>query len=101
MSNSMDARVEQDVAWAAGIFDGEGSTSTYVPKGSKSPRRQMAVSQGGLPGRAPAVLVHFKEVVRVGNVTGPYDGLYYWKIAKQEDVDVVGGQAINATRGTP
>lgn len=80
-----------DVAWAAGIFDGEGSTSTYRPKRQKSPRRQIAVSQGGLPDQAPAVLTRFKVVVGVGNVTGPYEGgLYYWKTTKKEAVDAVG-----------
>jgi hypothetical protein len=50
----------------------------------------MALSQGGLPGRTPSVLLRFKEIVQVGNITGLYDGLYYWKITKNDDVDVVG-----------
>ena len=50
----------------------------------------MAVSQGGVPGHTPAVLVRFKEIVQVGSITGPYDGLYYWKISKKDDVDLVG-----------
>ena len=96
MSNVMGARFE-DLAWAAGIFDGEGSTSTYVPKGSKTPRRQMAVSQGGLPGQKPPILLRFKEIVGVGNVTGPYrHGLYYWKITKKDDVDLVGAMLWHA-----
>jgi hypothetical protein len=91
MSNSMEVRTEQDVAWAAGIFDGEGSTSTYLTKPNKIPRRQMAVSQGGLPGQMPAVLTRFKGIVGVGNVTGPYrDGLYYWKTTRKDAVDLVG-----------
>jgi hypothetical protein len=79
-----------DVAWAAGLFDGEGSTSTYVPKGKTYPRRQMAVSQGGMPGQTPIVLTRFKGIVGVGNVTGPYDGLYYWKTTRKDAVDEVG-----------
>ena len=90
MFNSMDARTEHDVAWAAGIFDGEGSTSTYLTKPNKILRRQMAVSQGGLPGHTPSVLLRFKEIVRVGSITGPYDGLYYWKITTNDNVDAVG-----------
>lgn len=86
----MEVSAEQDLAWAAGIFDGEGSTSTYLTKPNKIPRRQMAVSQGGLPGQTPTVLLRFKEIVRVGSITGPYDGLYYWKISTKDDVDVVG-----------
>ena len=96
MSNVMGARSE-DLAWAAGIFDGEGSTSTYVPKGSKTPRRQMAVSQGGVPGQKPPVLLRFREIVAVGSVTGPYrNGLYYWKITKKDDVDLVGAMLWHA-----
>ena len=90
MSSQMEAPSEQDVAWAAGIFDGEGSTSTYLTKPNRIPRRQMAVSQGGSPGSKPTVLVRFCDIVRVGNITGPYDGLYYWKITKKDDVDIVG-----------
>ncbi len=90
MSNSMDVRTEHDVAWAAGIFDGEGSTSTYLTKPNNIPRRQMAVSQGGVPGQKPSVLLRFKEIVRVGSITGPYDGLYYWKITTKDDLDAVG-----------
>src|SRR5712664_287010 len=86
----MNARSEQDLAWAAGIFDGEGSTSTYLTKPRLTPRRQMAVSQGGVPGEFPAVLLRFKDIVQVGSITGPYDGLYYWKTTKKEDVDGVG-----------
>ncbi len=86
----MAERTEQELAWAAGIFDGEGSTSTYLTKPNKIPRRQMAVSQGGLPGHTPAVLMRFREIVQVGSVTGPYDGLYYWKITTKDDVGAVG-----------
>ena len=79
-----------DFAWAAGLFDGEGSTSTYIPKRKTYVRRQMAVSQGGLPGHAPAVLTRFKGIVGVGNITGPYEGLYYWKTTRKDAVDLVG-----------
>ena len=80
-----------DVAWAAGLFDGEGSTSTYVPRGQKSPRRQMAVSQVGTNDQTPAVLVRFRSIVGVGNITGPYrGGLYYWKTTRKDAVDAVG-----------
>jgi hypothetical protein len=79
-----------DFAWAAGLFDGEGSTSTYIPKGKTYIRRQMAVSQGGLPGQVPAVLTRFKGIVGVGNITGPYEGLYYWKTTRKDAVDLVG-----------
>jgi hypothetical protein len=50
----------------------------------------MALSQGGIEGEYPAVLMRFKDIVRAGNITGPYDGLYYWKTTKKDDVDRVG-----------
>lgn len=50
----------------------------------------MAVSQGGPEHEQPAVLRRFKQIVRIGSITGPYDGLYYWKITKKDDVDLVG-----------
>jgi hypothetical protein len=87
----MSARPEEDIAWAAGIFDGEGSTSTYIPKKRNGPRRQMALSQGGPHGQHPPVLTRFQQIVGIGNVTGPYrDGLYYWKTTRMEGVDAVG-----------
>lgn len=90
MFDAMEVRPE-DIAWAAGIFDGEGSTSTYVPKGAKSPRQQMAVSQAGPRGEVPIVLTRFKQIVGVGNVTGPYRaGLYYWKTTRKDAIDAVG-----------
>src|SRR5688572_6231765 len=85
----MDAR-SSELAWAAGIFDGEGSTSTYLRRERKTPRRQIAVSQGGVPGEFPAVLVRFMSIVGAGNITGPYDGLYYWKTTRKDAVDSVG-----------
>jgi hypothetical protein len=90
MSCFVDERAEADLAWAAGLFDGEGSTSTYIPERRTSPRRQMAVSQGGAEREQPAVLRRFKQIVRIGSITGPYAGLYYWKITKNDDVDLVG-----------
>jgi hypothetical protein len=76
------------LAWAAGLYDGEGSASAYVPRHRKTARRQMQVSQGGLPGSPPAVLVRFREIVGEGNVTGPYGGdLYYWKTTRKDAVD--------------
>ena len=51
----------------------------------------MAVSQGGPPEQVPLVLIRFKNIVGIGNVTGPYNhGLYYWKTASKEGVDLVG-----------
>jgi hypothetical protein len=76
----------QVLAWAAGLYDGEGSCSAYLPKDRRTYRRQMAVSQGGVPGQLPEVLTRFRAaVLGVGNITGPYRGyLYYWKTSRKD-----------------
>ena len=81
----------QLIAWAAGLYDGEGSCSAYLPRRRKTYRRQMAVSQGGDPGKPPLVLLGFKSAVGgVGNITGPYRGyLFYWKTTQIAAIDMV------------
>jgi hypothetical protein len=81
----------QLIAWAAGLYDGEGSCSAYLPRRRKAYRRQMAVSQGGDPGRPPLVLLGFRSAVGgVGNITGPYRGyLFYWKTTRIDTIDNV------------
>jgi len=82
---------ETQVAWAAGLFDGEGSASTYRPKQRLTRRRQMQVSQGGLAGEFPLVLVRFRDALGgLGGITGPYRGyLYYWKTTRNDVIDEV------------
>lgn len=79
------------IAWAAGLYDGEGSCSAYLPRRRKTYRRQMAVSQGGDPSRPPLVLIGFQSAVGgVGNLTGPYRGyLFYWKTTRIGTIDNV------------
>jgi hypothetical protein len=79
----------QLIAWAAGLYDGEGSCSAYLPRRRKTYRRQMAISQGGDPGKPPLVLLGFKSAVGgVGNITGPYRGyLFYWKTTQIRAID--------------
>jgi hypothetical protein len=60
------------VAWAAGLYDGEGSASMFMPQRRKTARRQMQVSQGGSVDSPPEVLLRFRDVVGFGNITGPY-----------------------------
>jgi len=79
------------IAWAAGLYEGEGSCSAYLPRRRKTYRRQMAVSQGGDPGKPPLVLLGFKSAVGgVGNITGPYRGsLFYWKTTQISILDTI------------
>jgi len=84
-----DSRV---IAWAAGLYEGEGSCSAYLPQRRKTYRRQMAVSQAGDPGKPPLVLLGFRSAVDgVGNITGPYrDYLFYWKTTQIDAIDAIG-----------
>jgi hypothetical protein len=81
------------LAWAAGLYDGEGSCSAYLPRKGRTYRRQMAVSQAGEPGRPPEILSRFKAAVGgIGNITGPYRSyLYYWKTSRRDALDEVAG----------
>lgn len=56
---------ETELAWAAGLFDGEGWVGGDEPKRGK--RLRLNLSQNDR-----YVLDRFKAAVGVGNVTGPY-----------------------------
>lgn len=58
---------ELELAWAAGLFEGEG-TVTKNPRGYL----RLAVSQNG-GAEARELLVRFAHAVGLGRVTGPYD----------------------------
>jgi hypothetical protein len=79
-----------ELAWAAGVYDGDGSASTYLPKGRKSRVRQMAVYQRGdtMP---PPLLFRFRAAVgEVGLIHGASRGsLYQWHSRRHTVVDAV------------
>ena len=79
-----------DLAWAAGVYDGEGSASTYLPKRRRSRVRQMAVYQGG-EGAPPSLLFRFQGIVGgTGLIHGPSRGsLYQWHSKRNVVVDAV------------
>ena len=76
--------VVYELAWAAGFFDGEGTTS-YLKKGSwMGPR--MSVAQNN-----PETLERFQLAVQCGKI---YEhttrkGMYSWNCQKKEDVEKV------------
>ncbi|GAC1699489.1 MAG: hypothetical protein NVS9B6_11590 [Candidatus Limnocylindrales bacterium] len=80
----------QQLAWAAGVFDGEGSASTYVPRLRRTPIRQIAVSQKGTAD-APELLIRFQAAIGgMGHIHGPYRGqLYYWNSKRHVVADTV------------
>jgi len=80
-------------AWAAGLYDGEGST--YLPNHRTHTGYRNAesrITQGSL-GVAPEVLVRFRSIVGVGAVYGPYQqtgsnlDIYRWNASARTEVD--------------
>jgi hypothetical protein len=81
----------RSAAWAAGLFDAEGSTSlsdrsTHI--GYKA--IESAVTQGGAD--VPEELVRFADCVALGRINGPYEQkganepIYRWRIYTLDDV---------------
>lgn len=76
----------EELAWAAGFFDGEGSTS-FVKKGRKSLRR--CVNLGIMQTGSPETLERFQVAVGgIGRINGPYHHRNpvwapFWKFASQ------------------
>lgn len=58
----------EKVAWAAGLFDGEGSTTASGDVGYP----QVSVPQAGEGVTAPEVLLRFREIVGIGAINGPH-----------------------------
>lgn len=69
----------EKLAWAAGLYDGEGST--YIGLSHGRSKIHMCVAQ-----KDRRVLDRFKEAVgNLGKVHGPYDhGMHYWRAASFE-----------------
>jgi len=75
------------IAWAAGFFDGEGSTIAYQPnKGSRYLRLQATVPQSG-HGEVPEVLHRFRAaMLGMGKIAGPNEyGVYVWRTRAFEE----------------
>jgi len=79
------------IAWAAGFFDGEGSTIAYFPnKKSRYLRPQASVPQSG-DGEVPEVLHRFRAaMLGMGKIVGPNDyGIYVWQTRGLEETQAV------------
>jgi hypothetical protein len=89
------ARTDEWRAWAAGLWDGEGS-AYLLDHRSHAGRRigELALTQSQ-DGAAPEVLHRFVAVVGGGQIYGPYRqqgatrDVYRWKVAAQTDIDPV------------
>lgn len=68
-----------ELAWAAGLFDGEGSTYLSYANTHRysNPIIKVSISQS----YSPEVLIRFQAAVRVGKIYGPFKGKEnpYWR----------------------
>jgi hypothetical protein len=79
-----------ELAWAAGFFDAEGTASSSQRQHRPSRERQMAVYQGGRD-ESPEALLRFQRAVGGrGNISGPYrERLFHWTTKKHAAFDEV------------
>lgn len=68
MFDRSEERPSEDLAWAAGLFDGEGSTLSTGPWDTP----QVVVPQSGPEDAAPEVLTRFHHVFALGSINGPH-----------------------------
>ncbi|HTJ60524.1 MAG TPA: hypothetical protein VL333_04950 [Candidatus Saccharimonadales bacterium] len=80
-------------AWAAGLFDAEGSTSLSDHRSHEGYKYvEASITQGGGKRAAPDELVRFLDIVERGKVYGPYeqDGatepIYRWRLQQADAV---------------
>jgi hypothetical protein len=80
----------EEMAWAAGFFDAEGSACSSQRRDRPSRERQMVVYQAGRD-EIPEALLRFKRAVGGrGNITGPYrNRLFHWTTKKHSAFDDV------------
>ena len=80
-------------AWAAGLYDGEGSTYLLDHRSHEGYRIAEAAITQLSDGGAPEVLRRFAAVVGVGHINGPYSqrdahaAVYRWKSRARRDVE--------------
>lgn len=84
----------EQLAWAAGLFDGEGSTGLHkIKTGGTARSCSLSVAQA----YSPEVLGRFRDAVGVGTVYGPYQSsgrqkcgpIWYFKVSTFESVQAV------------
>lgn len=77
---------DHEVAWAAGVFDGDGTACGYVAKGRRSRTVQITVYQATTP-----ILERFQRAMDGnGGIYGPYRGrLFHWTTKRSDAVSLV------------
>ena len=85
----------EELAWAAGLFDGDGST--YFAKHRTHPgyrTAEIAITQSSDTG-VPDVLTRFRTVMRNGHIGGPYGGdgthepVYRLKVYRLAEIEAI------------
>lgn len=83
----------EDLAWAAGFFEGDGCV--YVPPRSQGRGLRLAIGQASDDDRPPDSLTRFSAIVGCGTVTrmGPNDlsvkQRWQWRVQRREDSERV------------
>jgi hypothetical protein len=77
------------IAWAAGLFEADGSASSHLSMRRGRAQPELLVYQAGHD-RAPEVLVRFREIVSCGTLLGPARGrLWCWRVSRISEVERV------------
>ena len=81
--------MDDESAWAAGLFEGEGSaTSHFNAKRARSHPELLVYQAGGAS--APEVLLRFQEIVSCGTLLGPVRGrLWCWREGAHSEIERV------------
>ncbi len=72
---------QTEIAWAAGFFDGEGTTAVIKAKGRVHFRLSLSITQFD-----PDSLHRFQKAVGAGRVYGPYGRRWSYSAQKAKDV---------------
>lgn len=88
-------RPDEALAWAAGLFDGDGSTCLLKHRTHTGYIcAEMSITQTSRTG-APEVLTRFRAIVELGHVNGPFGGsdrcepVFRWKAHRLADIAMV------------
>lgn len=72
---------KEQLCWAAGFFDGEGTTSVLKAQRDKYAYLRMSVSQ-----KDPTLLYKFQDIFKCGRVYRNKRGIHSWDCYKKENV---------------
>ena len=73
----------EEVVWAAGLFEGEGTITSQIPRDRKRDRRVWHLR---IRMNDEDVIKKFHAFVKLGNVTQTGDGMWCWQTARRAHV---------------